>query len=186
MTSSAPVADASVSVVDGSGGAIPLATDGAVAPAYDATTTADATSSPPSQQEDAASPPDADEPDVRILDPDASYPGTDDPCDLDQDGYKSMEGACGGNDCCDYDSRANPGDTAYYTSADACGSFDYDCNGQDDLEYGRASCQLGFFSCSGNGFDQAPPACGVSATYDTCDYFVACYTTQSSVTEGCR
>lgn len=185
MTSSAPGEDASVSVIDGSVGAAPFAEAGAAAPLYDATTTADATGpsgTPPPAADDASS---ADAGPVRILDPDASYP-TDDPCDIDQDGYKSMQGSCGGNDCCDYDSRANPGDTAYYTSADSCGSFDYDCNGKDNLQYPKANCQLGFFSCNGNGFDQNPPACGASATYDTCDYFVACYTTQSTVTEGCR
>jgi hypothetical protein len=126
-------------------------------------------------------------PDVHILDPDASYEEAGNECDLDQDGYKSSSDGCGGDDCCDYDSRANPGDTSYYSVADACGSFDYDCNGKLDAQYAQVNCQLGFFVCSGNGFDQAPPACGVTATFDTCnDAVFVCTTSQSQVAQGCR
>ncbi len=126
-------------------------------------------------------------PDVHILNPDASYEEAGNECDLDQDGYKSSSGECGGDDCCDYDGRANPGDTSYYATADACGSFDYDCNGKLDAEYAQVNCQLGFFVCTGDGFDQAPPACGAAATYDTChDALFACTTSQSQVAQGCR
>jgi hypothetical protein len=56
--------------------------------------------------------------------------------DADGDGYGICPN-CGiaagctydGNDCCDSDSRAKPGQTTYYTSANNCGSWDYDCNG---------------------------------------------------------
>ena len=34
-----------------------------------------------------------------------------------------------GGDCCDSDANAVPGQTKYFTSADACGSWDYNCNG---------------------------------------------------------
>src|SRR5450631_2471187 len=34
-----------------------------------------------------------------------------------------------GSDCCDSDSNAFPGQTKYFTSADACGSWDYNCDG---------------------------------------------------------
>jgi hypothetical protein len=131
-------------------------------------------------------PDDAGSPDVHVLDPDASYEEAGDPCDLDEDGYRAT-GACGGNDCCDFDSRAHPGDTSYYAAPDACGSFDYDCDGKEEEKYGVGSCQLGFFVCNGAGFDKTAPACGVSATFDTCPYDVLfCGGDQTSVTQACR
>jgi hypothetical protein len=187
MTSSTPVGDASASLPDGSSAAPPPDEDGS-GPGADATIAGDATSPPDAPQPlDDANIPDVGQPDVHVLDPDGSYDDSGDPCDLDQDGYKAMGGSCGGNDCCDYDSRANPGDTSFYAAADACGSFDYDCNGKDDPEYGRVNCTLGFFVCNGDGFDQTIPACGVAATFDTCnDAVVTCTTSQSQAPQGCR
>jgi hypothetical protein len=164
--------------------------DGPHAPSDGASTGADATPASADatlSSEDASGPPDdaiAPE-DVHILSPDGSYAEGGDACDLDQDGYRAE--SCGGSDCCDYDSRATPGDNAYYGAADACGSFDYDCDGTLEPRYAKVSCQLGFFVCTGSGFDQAPPLCGDSATYDTCnDALVTCTTTQSSVAQECR
>jgi hypothetical protein len=132
-------------------------------------------------------PDDAGSPDVHVLDPDAAYEEAGDPCDLDEDGYKAATGSCGGDDCCDFDSRAHPGETAYYPSPDACGSFDYDCDGKDVSEYGQGNCNLGFFTCSGAGFAGTPPACGVSATFDTCPYdLLFCGGDQSNQTQDCR
>ncbi len=34
-----------------------------------------------------------------------------------------------GGDCCDSDANAYPGQTKYFTSADACGGWDYNCDG---------------------------------------------------------
>jgi len=34
-----------------------------------------------------------------------------------------------GGDCCDSDATAYPGETAYFSSPDGCGSWDFDCNG---------------------------------------------------------
>ena len=34
-----------------------------------------------------------------------------------------------GGDCCDSDASALPGQSKYFTSADACGSWDYNCDG---------------------------------------------------------
>ena len=47
-------------------------------------------------------------------------------------GYVSNNG-----DCCDTDKAANPGvaATAWFTSADACGSFDYNCDGVATQQY---------------------------------------------------
>jgi hypothetical protein len=61
--------------------------------------------------------------------------------DADGDGYGVSPGVqrCGAsalpgyapnaNDCCDSDARANPGVTTYQTFRNACGSFDWNCNG---------------------------------------------------------
>jgi hypothetical protein len=39
-------------------------------------------------------------------------------------GYVTVAG-----DCCDADANAHPGQTHYYSSVDACGSWDFDCDG---------------------------------------------------------
>ncbi len=57
--------------------------------------------------------------------------------DADGDGYAPASGTktckanppLTGTDCCDSDSRAKPGATTYYTSANNCGSWDYNCDG---------------------------------------------------------
>jgi hypothetical protein len=152
------------------------------------TKTVDGSVSPtPGIDSSVGSPEDAADQDVHLLDPDASYEEAGDPCDLDEDGYRAT-GTCGGNDCCDFDSRAHPGDTSYYGTKDACGSFDYDCNGQDEEEFPQAaSCQLAFFACNGSGFDKTPPACGIAATFDTCPFDVLfCGGDQKSEVQPCR
>jgi hypothetical protein len=39
-------------------------------------------------------------------------------------------------DCCDTDANAHPGQAAYFTTADACGGFDYNC---DSLETSQSN-----------------------------------------------
>jgi hypothetical protein len=135
---------------------------------------------------DSPSIPDVGPPDVHVLDPDASYEDSGDPCDLDEDGFRAI-GTCGGTDCCDYDGRAYPGEKNYYATADACGSFDYDCDSKDEPQYATANCQLGVFTCNGEGFDKTPPPCGASATFDSCDYYLLyCGTSQSSKAQACK
>ena len=89
------------------------------------------------------------------------------PCDKDGDTYLAV--SCGGKDCCDTDPRANPGDTQYWDGADNCGSFDYDCNGTEDLEYTQdLSCSgLSVTGCTGTGFTGAP-GCGGQGPYGSC------------------
>jgi hypothetical protein len=129
---------------------------------------------------------DANMPDVVSGDGGSVTTDPSDPCDVDQDGFKSASAACGGTDCCDTDGRAFPGETTFYTTPDTCGSFDYDCNGANDPEFNKVDCTLGVFVCNGSGFAQAPPACGVAATFDTCNLEVICVTSQSQATQGCR
>jgi hypothetical protein len=110
------------------------------------------------------------------------------------DTYK-VEGvaACGtGTDCCDTDNKAHPGQTTYYTTADACGSFDYNCNGTVDPEYpSNLKCGgTGLTGCTGgSGFIGTDPGCGGSALYGTCvaNGILTCQAgDEMTVTQGCH
>jgi len=62
-------------------------------------------------------------------------------CDQDGDGYADTN--CLGTDCCDTDPKAHPFQANYYATPDACGSFDYDCSGANEPQYGA------YLSCTG-------------------------------------
>jgi len=114
---------------------------------------------------------------------DASDGEAGDPCDQDGDGYKNA--MCGGNDCCDTDGKAHPGQTGWFTVQDHCSSFDYDCDGKEEHEYPASltcgyvwslgciptcsgtSCVCGGTACS-TGYVGPDPGCGVGAEYDQC------------------
>src|SRR6185369_14713205 len=69
-------------------------------------------------------------------------------------------------DCCDTESRAYPGATAYYSSPrNGCGGYDYDCNTVEDLApsaLGNAcSCSSVCFAPSIQCYS-GTPACGSS------------------------
>jgi hypothetical protein len=107
-------------------------------------------------------------------------------CDQDGDGWLAMGGGCNGEDCCDSDPNAHPEQTAFFTRADRCDSFDYDCNGVVTPEYNQVSCQLAIATCTGDGFDQ-PQACGVTASFEHCAPSVlGCFTMNETKTQGCR
>jgi hypothetical protein len=70
--------------------------------------------------------------------------------DTDQDGYGALATLvrqCNANatppagfvtmagDCCDRDWSTHPGQTGYFTQANACGSFDYNCSGNTEEKY---------------------------------------------------
>jgi hypothetical protein len=71
-------------------------------------------------------------------------------------------------DCCDVDSRANHNQTAYFTTEDACDSFDYNCDGVDEMQSNGPMDCLTNFSCTLSGTACVSPAlpqdCGGSAT----------------------
>jgi hypothetical protein len=107
-------------------------------------------------------------------------------CDEDGDGWLAIGGGCNGEDCCDSDPNAHPDQTSFFTRADGCGSFDYDCDGVIHPEYGQVSCQLAIASCTGDGFDQ-PQACGVTASFEHCaPGLLTCFTMNEAKTQGCR
>ncbi len=41
-----------------------------------------------------------------------------------------------GGDCCDSDNNTFPGQTKYFTTANVCGGWDYNCDGAIDAEAG--------------------------------------------------
>jgi hypothetical protein len=104
------------------------------------------------------------------------------PCDLDGDGHKAT--SCGGDDCCDNDARVHPGATDWQSGADACGSFDYDCNGQEEKQTPVANCQV-TLGCQGSGFDKDTP-CGADAAHTWCLGLLVCNPVHDSQTQKCR
>lgn len=60
----------------------------------------------------------------------------DDPCDEDGDGFRSVQ--CGGPDCCDLDPRTFPGQPKWFDEPNACGSWDYNCDDVEELEFPNA------------------------------------------------
>ncbi|MBK7863501.1 MAG: hypothetical protein IPJ65_33845 [Archangiaceae bacterium] len=113
--------------------------------------------------------------------------------DTDNDGYgvggggnlcgSSLAGLATNNlDCCDSDSRAHPGGGAYTSPRTGCGGYDFDCNGADTRSDTSTngcslagSCSGGDTVCTGDGWAGAGfPACGASATYNTCSTQLNC------------
>jgi len=102
-------------------------------------------------------------------------------CDEDNDGhYTKILALCpsgrwsatAGDDCCDSDSRAYSGATAYYTLVNNCGSWDYDCNGANDKQWDCLSTLPGGAACSSpvpagiGGYVDSIPECGVAGVVD--------------------
>lgn len=85
-------------------------------------------------------------------------------CDQDHDTFIGKQ--CGGNDCCDTDWTAKPGQTGFFTKPDLCGSFDYNCDGNEHPEFGMFSCAGGVTGCTETtGFVGGVPGCGVTGPW---------------------
>jgi hypothetical protein len=86
-------------------------------------------------------------------------------CDRDGDGFDGPQCA-GGNDCCDFDKKAFPGQMGFFDVEDVCHSFDYNCNGKDDEEYPTFSCMPGLTGCTlVAGFVGGAVSCGTSGPF---------------------
>lgn len=108
-------------------------------------------------------------------------------CDQDGDGHLAAGGTCHGDDCCDTDAQAHPGQGSFFVQPDHCGSFDYDCDGNLTPEYGAVSCTWYGFGCSGDGFQSPAPSCGAAGTYETCNLgLFTCNTSNATRAQGCR
>ncbi len=126
--------------------------------------------------------------------------------DADGDGYGNAAAAvtvCGANppsgyvtnsaDCCDSDSRANPGvpSTSWFTSANNCGTFDYNCDGAATKEYPNVAtnctnptgttCTVQQLDClpGSAGWGSTVPPCGASGNWaqGDCQTFGCCANT---------
>ena len=88
-------------------------------------------------------------------------------CDVDHDGFVSDK--CGGPDCCDTDWSAKPGQTMFFTSADMCGSYDYNCDNVIETETKvNVTCSGLATSCNGQAGFTSDPACGTVAPFYNC------------------
>lgn len=77
-------------------------------------------------------------------------------------------------DCCDSDPRALP-DGGYQDAPSDCGTYDFNCNGNDDREYTSAvtSCPSTMLAClvAQQGWETAPaPSCGRTARFVACGW----------------
>ena len=96
-------------------------------------------------------------------------------------------------DCCDTDDRARPSATAWFTSVNKCGSFDFNCDGVLSQQYtATGSCR--FFDFPFNlcetdaGWIGSTPNCGITGDYLTnCPLgFLQCRQTTAKTVQGCR
>jgi hypothetical protein len=119
-------------------------------------------------------------------------PGPDgDDCDRDHDGHRAV-GACGGDDCCDTDRNTHPGletggGDPWFDAPNACGHWDYDCDGIERREYPTRNCALkAVATCGGDGFE-TDTACGVQAAYAVCTWaLLACHPRDEDRVQRCR
>ncbi len=105
-----------------------------------------------------------------------------------------------GGDCCDIDARAKPLQASWYATVNQCSSFDYNCNGLDDLEvttYGGCNCNRVLDLCTTactwtpgwsqrfNGTVQAIPQCSGQGKFVTgCS--ATCEATEGARTQRCH
>ncbi len=109
------------------------------------------------------------------------------PCDLDCDGHLRADPDCaGGDDCCDSDANTFPGQSGWFSSANSCGSFDYDCDTKAVQRTGQGSKCVGcwFSCCFDAGYEGTPPACGVSGPITGCGDW--CKDTDGTLVQQCH
>jgi len=101
-------------------------------------------------------------------------------------------------DCCDSDANAHPGQQSFFTTADACQSYDYDCDGAATPLYPANladcstncanNCNHGCNAPSGgpSGWSGAAPGCGQAQMWSTCTLTpVAAGVSDQSCSAGC-
>ena len=103
--------------------------------------------------------------------------------DVDKDSHTDCAG-----DCNDNDPLVFPGQTAWQIKASS-GSFDYDCNKKEELQYPNlVSCKMVSGKCGGDGWTGAIPACGVQGSLTVCKQQGGMCVATSAIfaTQGCR
>ncbi len=96
-----------------------------------------------------------------------------------------------GGDCCDLDGHAYPGQTDFFATANACGNFDFNCDGGGTVQYtyGTGSCGSWPACDTNTGWIGGAPACGQAGQLLTsCGWtlFNGCKQTLASQTQSCR
>ncbi len=98
-------------------------------------------------------------------------------------------------DCCDKDAGANPSQTGWFTTRNACGSFDWNCSNVEDKRDSRSATRGCGTACSGFccadanvGWADAVANCGETRTYytDGCTGWSVCGQKSESRTQACR
>jgi hypothetical protein len=107
-------------------------------------------------------------------------------CDCDGDGYLAAGAACGGDDCDDHNADVHPGQTAYFDVPTESGSFDYNCSGSVEHQYGSTLTCLPVLCPGGEGYFGALPACGASAAWGDCVGALCSEHTLEQRREGCH
>lgn len=108
-------------------------------------------------------------------------------CDADADGHDAI-GACGGDDCDDESADAHPGQGAFFPAARADGSYDWNCDGDEETETPKVTCEGGLgcgFAQGDTGFEQEV-ACGAVAEVGSCDGIPCSFDGSAEVTQRCR
>jgi len=82
-------------------------------------------------------------------------------------GYSRRYSIAGTNDCYDAGATTNPGQTGWFTVTDGRGSWDYNCSGATDYQYGTTANLCGCSDSSMTPGYTTNPGCGVAGTYYT-------------------
>ncbi|MBX7191882.1 MAG: putative metal-binding motif-containing protein [Sandaracinaceae bacterium] len=152
-----------------------------------------------------------------------TFPDDGDPVAVCPDPARPSVGSCprlttnvapapGVTDCCDFDPRAHPGQTSFFSSVNTCGGFDFDCDGVETIgltaEQSGINCSAASLSearCTAAdmavgaapGFwsEEGPPPCGVSSLWlADCRWLIGgveapvdtCFPVPSSRIQRCR
>jgi len=94
------------------------------------------------------------------------------------------------DDCDDTSALVRPGQTAFFTRPRADGTFDYDCNGEDEARVTKAytgECVCGAAGCSlGEGWIGAVPGCGETGTWARSPGGASCTPIAEQRGQACR
>ncbi|MBW2261160.1 MAG: hypothetical protein JRG91_04235 [Deltaproteobacteria bacterium] len=90
------------------------------------------------------------------------------------------------DDCYDANGEAHPGQTLFFTTNRGDGSFDYDCDSVATMQFTQETA-CDWTRCSGEGWSEGIPECGVSANWRRCDWWVVwCDVVNTARTQACR